>query len=813
MTIASRPPAEQHGPAEQEDGPAEHGDSPAPGSPDRSAEVLARAHGVTLIGAMRGSGYREPPSLARRGDGQVLQLTPLLFAILDEVDGTRDIGEIAERVSERVGRALRPEDVAHLVDSSLRPLGLLTRADGGEPEVKRSSPLLGLRLRKEITDPDRTRRLTAPFARLFHPLVVVPVICLFVAACWWLLMVQGLAAATYHAFQDPGVLLLIVAVTVLSAGFHEFGHAAAARYGGATPGRMGMGLYLFWPAFFTDVTDSYRLGRTGRLRTDLGGLYFNAIVAVAIMGLWWATGFDALLLVVVTQILQMVRQLIPLVKYDGYHILADATGVPDLFQRIKPTLLGILPWRWGNPENKVLKPWARAVVTLWVLVTVPVLGFSMVMMVLSLPRLLATGWASAGKQQQMLAASLSAGDFVGVAVRALAIVVVAVPVLGMVYIVVRLLRQLVTGLWQRTRGKAGQRVAAMAAVAALLAGLAWAWWPDGGTYRPVQSYERGTLGDATRAIFPARERAALREGSSGRTVALWPAGAAKPTRDNPQLSMVLVPVAASSAGTSSGGGTNAAAPSWVFPFDQPAAPAGDGNQALAVNTTDGSVKYTVAFALVWADDGDPVTTTNEAYAFASCTGCAAVAVGFQVVLIVGQTDVVVPQNLSAAANYNCLDCLTYALASQLVLTLDAPLDGDSKQQLEALWAQIAEYGRNIQNVPLSDIQATLSRYREQIAAIVKGSSVSGGTSVSTSPATTGPSTGPSPAPTSSLVQDGPSAPAEAPAPAATNQGTAPAGVITEGGQPTSSVDYATVPPTSDTGTGETLAPAPSSSAG
>ena len=171
----------------------------------------------------------------------------------------------------------------------------------------------------------------------------------FLATCWWVLMVKGLASATHEAFANPGPAAADPAVTVLSAGFHEFGHAAAARRGGATPGAMGTGLYLIWPAFFTDVTDSYRLGRGGRLRTDLGGLYFNAIVAVAIMGIWWATGFDALLLVVVTQLLQMVRQLLPLVRFDGYHILADATGVPDLFQRIRPTLLGLLPWRRKDP--------------------------------------------------------------------------------------------------------------------------------------------------------------------------------------------------------------------------------------------------------------------------------------------------------------------------------------------------------------------------------------------------------------------------------------------------------------------------------
>ena len=96
---------------------------------------------------------------------------------------------------------------------------------------------------------------------------------------------------------------------MLSAGFHEFGHAAAARYGGSTPGAMGIGIYLFWPAFYTDVTDSYRLGRAGRVRTDLGGLYFNALVVLASFGVWWLTGWHAVLLIVATQILQMVRQL------------------------------------------------------------------------------------------------------------------------------------------------------------------------------------------------------------------------------------------------------------------------------------------------------------------------------------------------------------------------------------------------------------------------------------------------------------------------------------------------------------------------
>ena len=764
-----------HGGPSLTDGPPV---SPAPAA--GTLPVPVRADGVQLLGETQGSGYREAPSLVRRADGQTLQLTRLLYLVLEAIDGTRGAEEIASHASAGFGRLVSADNVRTLIDSQLLPLGLLQLADGSQPEVRKADPLLGMKFRYTVTDPERTRRITAPFAALFNPFIVVLVTVAFLAACWWVFMVKGLASATHEAFANPGLVLLILAVTVLSAGFHEFGHAAAARRGGATPGAMGTGLYLIWPAFFTDVTDSYRLGRAGRIRTDLGGLYFNAIVAVAIMGIWWATGFDALLLVVVTQVLQMIRQLLPLVRFDGYHILADATGVPDLFQRIKPTLLSLLPWRRKDPEAQVLKPWARAVVTAWVLITVPLLLFSLVLMVLSLPRLLGTAWDSGLKQYAMFNSSLADGDILDAAVRILAIAAVALPVLGIFYILFRLGRQVITALWQRTRGKALQRGTALAVIAAVTAGLAWAWWPGAESYRPVQPYERGTLADATTAIFPFGSTTGLREGRAGRTVALWPAGAEKPTREDPQLSMVLVPRDAGTAGTT--------APAWVFPFDQPAAPGEDGNQSLAVNTTDGSVVYDVAFALVWADDGEDVTTRNEAYAFASCADCAAVAVGFQVVLIVGQTDVIVPENLSAAANYDCVRCLTYALASQLVLTLDGPLSADGMSRLNELWQQIAEYGRTLEDVPLSEIQGRLDAFKAQIMEVIKSdpSATPGGIS-GTAPATTGATPSGTPGATPSATT-GATPGATGTAPAATSTATAPAGP-----QPTESAGTATAP--------------------
>jgi putative peptide zinc metalloprotease protein len=667
---------------------------------------------VQLLGAVPGSGYRVAPALVRRGDGQTIQLTPLLYAVLEKVDGRRTTAELAEAVGAAIGRQVSAADVETLCDSKLRTLGVLKKADGSDPEVRRSNPLLALRFKYVVSDPEVTRRITAPFALLFAPVVVAVLVAAFLVVCGWVLLHKGLASATHQAFDQPALLLTVFALTVVSAGFHEFGHAAAARYGGSTPGVMGTGLYLVWPAFYTDVTDSYRLGRAGRVRTDLGGLYFNAIVAVAMFGVWWGTGWDAILLIIATQVLQMVRQLAPLVRFDGYHVLADVTGVPDLYHRIKPTLVGLLPRHWNDPGATVLKPWARAVVTAWVVVVVPVLLFSLVMMVLSFPRVAGTAWASVGRQWARLETQLGDGDVLAVLVRALSIVAIALPVLGVVFIVSRVTRQVVTGTWRDTRDRPVRRALAGVLALAVVAGLAWSWWPQPGTYRPIQAYERGTLADGISSTLRSGVPATLQEGRQGAGRAVWPHGAALPTAEAPELAVVMVP---------RGGQAQAdgkAQPTWVFPFNRPLPPGEGGNQAMTVNTTDGSTLYDVAFALVWAD-GNTVANTNEAYALASCTGCQTVAVAFQVVLILGNAHVVVPKNVAAAVNYSCVQCVTQALATQLVVTLSGPLSAQSTADLAALWTEISAFGASVRDVPLSELQERLTDFERQILAVVQ----------------------------------------------------------------------------------------------
>ena len=172
----------------------------------------------------------------------------------------------------------------------------------------------------------------------------------------------------------PLLLLLVIGLGLLSMLFHECGHAAACRYGGARPGVIGVGFYVMYPALYTNVTDSYRLGRAGRVRTDLGGVYFNGIFALALVATYLAIGYPALLVAVMLVHLEILQQLLPTLRLDGYFIVADLVGVPDLFGRITPILRSMIPGRRLDPRVRNLKRSARVAVTVWVLLAVPFLG-------------------------------------------------------------------------------------------------------------------------------------------------------------------------------------------------------------------------------------------------------------------------------------------------------------------------------------------------------------------------------------------------------------------------------------------------------
>src|SRR3712207_4463851 len=136
---------------------------------------------------------------------------------------------------------------------------------------------------------------------------------------------------------------------------------------------MGVGLYIVWPALYSTVTDAYRLDRVGRLRTDLGGVYFNAVFIAGVTGLYLVTGEPWLLVALLGLHTETAWQFLPSIRLDGYYILADVIGVPDLFSYLGPVLKSLRPGRPAHPNVRRLKPWPRRVIIGWVGTVVPLL--------------------------------------------------------------------------------------------------------------------------------------------------------------------------------------------------------------------------------------------------------------------------------------------------------------------------------------------------------------------------------------------------------------------------------------------------------
>lgn len=411
-----------------------------------------RPAGLELMGLVAGSGLTHESYLVRRADGQVVQLTELLHTIVREASEPMSPEDLARKVSESFGRELDVDGLTLLAEKKLEPLGLLKHPEErSEIPAPTAAPLLALAAKTTII-PARASALISELLRpLYWPPLVVAACLALAALDVWLFLVSDPGVALTNVLMTPGMLLALVIILTAGALFHEMGHATACRYGGARPGVIGMGLYLVFPAFYTDVTDAYRLSRLGRIRTDLGGLYFH---------LWWVlaagtgyliTGSPLLLLVVIMTQLQMVQQLPPVIRLDGYFVLADLAGVPDLFSRVAPVLKSLIPGRPQDPRVTELRPVARWIVTTWVLVIVPFLAVVLVWVAISLPYILTQAATATAAHVEALALAIAAGDPLDAVLAMIAITLIVLPAVGSVFVLANVAHAIARKVAMRVR--------------------------------------------------------------------------------------------------------------------------------------------------------------------------------------------------------------------------------------------------------------------------------------------------------------------------------------------------------------------------
>jgi putative peptide zinc metalloprotease protein len=109
--------------------------------------------------------------------------------------------------------------------------------------------------------------------------------------------------------------------------------------------------------------------------------------------------------------------------------------------------------------------------------------------------------------------------------------------------------------------------------------------------------------------------------------------------------------------------------------------------------------------------GEPVDNENSAYALASCNACTTLAVSFQLVLVVGQSDRIMPINVAEALNLKCPSCITTAIAKQIVISVSSV---PSEVLLKRLMAELKTLGAIDTNDSPADVLAQVNAVTDAI---------------------------------------------------------------------------------------------------
>jgi putative peptide zinc metalloprotease protein len=142
----------------------------------------------------------------------------------------------------------------------------------------------------------------------------------------------------------------------------------------------------------------------------------------------------------------------------------------------------------------------RAAVRAWVLVVVPLLVLELLMVLIHLPRILATSWDSANHLGGETGRAFGHGRPLDGVSDAAQIAVLAMPITGLLLMIVQLFRKVAVWSWRITRNRPIRRLAALVTLGAAATLVALSWIPTH-NYQPIGPGERGTEGQELHALF------------------------------------------------------------------------------------------------------------------------------------------------------------------------------------------------------------------------------------------------------------------------------------------------------------------------
>jgi putative peptide zinc metalloprotease protein len=191
-----------------------------------------------------------------------------------------------------------------------------------------------------LLNPDRFLQKTLPIVEpLFTKTALMCVVLLGVIGCIGIVRQWEFFANTFlYFFSLQGLtayVLGLIAIKVL----HEMGHAyTAARYGCQVQ-TMGIGFLIMVPVLYTDTTDSWKLtSRKQRAAIAAAGTVVELSIAMIATFLWHLCPEGVLksvlfVLATTSWIMGLFINLNPMLRFDGYYVLSDWLGVPNLQSR------------------------------------------------------------------------------------------------------------------------------------------------------------------------------------------------------------------------------------------------------------------------------------------------------------------------------------------------------------------------------------------------------------------------------------------------------------------------------------------------
>lgn len=188
-----------------------------------------------------------------------------------------------------------------------------------------------------LLKPDPFLSRTIPFIKTVFNKWMILFLTLISLAGYMQLVVRWdkVAATVLSSFTLAGMIRYVITIIILKL-FHEFAHAYAAKSLGIRVRRMGVSFIVFFPRLYTDVTDLWRIpDRKKRVFIDIAGIACEVLIGGFAALIWANTGPGlanaiAYYVFAVTIINTIFINGNPFIRYDGYYLLMDLTGVDNL---------------------------------------------------------------------------------------------------------------------------------------------------------------------------------------------------------------------------------------------------------------------------------------------------------------------------------------------------------------------------------------------------------------------------------------------------------------------------------------------------